>query len=36
MDPICFPKGCGTCKFTQFCPTYREATGAPIKEWEEG
>lgn len=34
MTPICFPKKCGTCKFTQFCPTYREAIGKPMLEEE--
>lgn len=34
MTPICFPKGCGTCKFRETCPTYRDAVGRPMKEEE--
>lgn len=36
MTPMCFPKGCGKCRFCLWCPTFREAWGKPLPErWEE-
>lgn len=30
MDPICFPKKCGGCRFSPWCLTFCEARGKPI------